>query len=63
MKPFPVEIKFKSFYQEKSRSAVNDEALRTWLESYGLRNKVRFAPGEDLKNSIDSPEVYYLPLY
>ncbi|KAG6817954.1 hypothetical protein H0H87_012422 [Tephrocybe sp. NHM501043] len=39
--------------RERSESALSNERLQGWLESYGLISKLRWAPGTDVVNSPD----------
>ncbi|KAG6910515.1 hypothetical protein DXG01_009934 [Tephrocybe rancida] len=36
---------------ERSRAALSDDKLESWLESYGLKAKLRLAPGEQADSS------------
>jgi hypothetical protein len=44
--------------QHKRDQAITDEHIDHWLNAYGLRQKLRFAPSE--RDSIGSPEVQSL---
>ncbi|KAG6841770.1 hypothetical protein C0991_007099 [Blastosporella zonata] len=48
---------------EQSRLALADDKLESWLESYGLKFKLRYAPGEEDKISTPSEIRHFFNTY